>query len=149
MKTLSCTVLILLASLHITFGQSPRQYYHIANGWTDLNLSGKIKGKFSWQIENHHRREDMQGDYNQATTTGNIYNNLNQHIFRPYIHYQLNPNVRFTLMPLGWMGSNRFKDGVPSAFFSELRVSPQVIITQNTGIYFLLDKNGHFILGEN
>jgi Protein of unknown function (DUF2490) len=127
---------VLFALLLISFygfSQSPRNYYHIGNGWTDINVSGKIKGKFSWQIENQHRREDMQGDYNAATTTGNIYHNLNQNPFRPYVHYQPNPNIRFSLMPLGWIGSNRFKDGKPSAFFSELRIAPQVILTQTIG----------------
>jgi Protein of unknown function (DUF2490) len=119
--------------LHGAFAQSPRNFYHIANGWTDINISGKLKGNFTWQIENQHRREDMQGDYNAATTTGNLYNNLNQHLFRPYIHYQPNPSIRFSLMPLGWIGSNRFKDGAPSAFFSELRIAPQVTLTQTIG----------------
>ncbi len=119
--------------LNTSFSQSPRQYYHISNGWTDINISGKIAGKFTWQLENQHRREDMQGDYNAATTTGNPYNNLNQHVFRPWVHYQFNPNVRFSLMPLGWIGSNRFAEGAPSAFFSEIRVSPQVMLTQNLG----------------
>lgn len=129
---LSAIAILLIVNLD-AFSQSPRKYYHISNGWTDLNVSGKIAGKFSWQIENQHRREDMQGDYNSSTITGNPYNNLNQHVFRPYIHFQLNPNVRFSLMPLGWIGSNRFKEGQPSAFFSELRITPQVILTQNFG----------------
>jgi|GEM_PF-1858561 len=116
-----------------SISQSPRQYHRITNGWTDLNISGKIAGKFSWQLENQHRRQDMQGDYEPSTTTGNPYHNLNQHIWRPYVHYQLNPNVRFSLMPLGWIGSNRFSAGSPSAFFSELRVAPQVILTQTLG----------------
>jgi hypothetical protein len=133
--TLVFGALVLVLSLsHVAQAQSPRQYYHISNGWTDFNVSGKIAGKFSWQVENQHRREDMQGDYNEATTTGNPYNNLNQHVFRPYIHYQYSPAVRFSLMPLGWIGSNRFKDGAPSAFFSELRVAPQIILTQQVGI---------------
>ncbi len=132
--TLIFGALVLLLSIsQAAKAQSPRQYYHISNGWTDFNVSGKIAGKFSWQVENQHRREDMQGDYNEATTTGNPYNNLNQHVFRPYIHYQYSPAVRFSLMPLGWIGSNRFKDGAPSAFFSELRVAPQVILTQQLG----------------
>jgi Protein of unknown function (DUF2490) len=120
----------------VSFAQNSipvRQFYNISNGWTDLNVSGKIKSKLLWQIENHHRREDMQGDYNEATKTGNPYKTLNQHIIRPYLHYQLNPNVRFSLMPLGWMGSNRYSEGKPSAFFSELRIAPQVILTQNIG----------------
>lgn len=120
---------VFLCCLEI-LAQSPRQYYHIANGWTDLNISGKIAGKFSWQLENQHRRQDQQGDYNPATTTGNPYHNLNQHIFRPYIHYQMSPLVRFSLMPLGWIGTNRFVNGEVAAFFPELRVSPQVILSQ-------------------
>lgn len=133
MKKLLLSAILLLTFSGVSIAQSPRHYYHISNGWTDLNISGKLAGKFTWQIENQHRREDMQGDYNDATTTGNPYNNLNQHVFRPYIHYQLNPNVRFSLMPLGWIGSNRFANGVASAFFGEIRVAPQVILTQNIG----------------
>jgi hypothetical protein len=131
-KTFLTAILPLLATA-LSFAQNPRQYYHIANGWTDLNISGKIAGKFSWQLENQQRRQDMQGDYNEATTTGNPYHNLNQHVFRPWVHFQMNPNVRFSLMPFGWIGTNRFKDGVPSAFFAEYRISPQVILTQNIG----------------
>ena len=129
-----CLAVFLMASIYCTNGQtSPRTFYTISNGWTDLNISGKIAGKFSWTLENQQRREDMQGDYNTANTTGNLYNTFNQHLFRPYIHYQANPNLRFSLMPLGWIGSNRFAAGVPSAFFSELRMSPQTILTQNYG----------------
>lgn len=113
--------------------QSPRVFHNIKNGWSDLNVSGKLFGKFTWQIENQHRREDEQGDYNTSTETGNRYNNLNQHVFRPYIHYTLNPNIRFSLMPIGWIGSNRFAGGKPTFFFSEIRVAPQVILTQNFG----------------
>jgi hypothetical protein len=126
-------IIAFISSMIGANAQSPRDYYHISNGWSDINVSGKLKGKFSWQIENQHRREDMQGDYNAATTTGNPYHNLNQNVFRPYVHYQPNPNIRFSLMPLGWIGSNRFKDGAPSAFFAELRIAPQVILTQNIG----------------
>jgi Protein of unknown function (DUF2490) len=133
MKKIILSAIILLTMLSTSFSQSPRQYYHISNGWTDVNISGKIAGKFTWQIENQQRREDKQGDYNESTTTGNPYNNLNQHVFRPWIHYQMNPNIRLSLMPLGWIGSNRFKEGEPSAFFAEIRVSPQVILTQNIG----------------
>ncbi len=141
MKTYLLSAILLLTLPTVSFSQSPRQFYHISNGWTDLNVSGKIAGKFSWQIENQQRRQDMQGDYNDATTTGNPYNNLNQHVFRPYIHYQLNPNIRFSLMPLGWIGSYRFGYGTtttPSAgkplfFFSEIRIAPQVVLTQNIG----------------
>lgn len=133
MKTLLMSAMLLLTLSTVSFSQSPRQFYHIPNGWTDLNISGKIAGKFSWQIENQQRRQDMQGDYNDATTTGNPYNNLNQHVFRPYIHYQPNPNIRVSLMPLGWIGSYRFNAGKPSAFFSELRIAPQVVLTQNIG----------------
>ncbi|MET3128476.1 hypothetical protein ABID42_003595 [Arcicella rosea] len=133
MKNVILSAILLLTLSNSSFSQSPRQYYHIANGWTDINISGKIAGKFTWQLENQHRREDMQGDYNSGTTTGNPYNNLNQHVFRPWLHYQFNPNIRFSLMPLGWIGSNRFKEGSPSAFFSEIRVSPQVMLTQNFG----------------
>ncbi len=135
MKKIVFSIAILLSSFGIALAQSvsPRHYYHILNGWTDINISGKLYGKFSWQIENQHRREDMQGDYNEATTTGNPYHNLNQNVFRPYIHYQANPNLRFSLMPLGWIGSNRFANGAPSFFFGELRIAPQVILTQNIG----------------
>jgi hypothetical protein len=141
MKKLMLSVMLLLIFTGASFSQSPRQFYHISNGWTDLNISGKIAGKFTWQIENQHRRQDMQGDYNDATTTGNPYNNLNQHVFRPYIHYQPNPNIRVSLMPLGWIGSYRFGYGTattpsvgkPLFFFSELRIAPQVVLTQNIG----------------
>lgn len=133
MKKLFLTALVSLLATALCSAQSPRQYYHISDGWTDLNISGKIAGKFTWQLENQQRRQDMQGDYNEATTTGNPYHNLNQHVFRPWVHFQLNPNVRFSLMPFGWIGSNRYKDGIPSAFFAEYRISPQVILTQNLG----------------
>lgn len=133
MRLQSLFLVALFPFASTVFAQSPRQYYHTSGAWTDLNLNGKISGKFSWQLENQQRRVDMQGDYNESTTTGNPYHNFNQHLFRPYIHYQLNPTVRFSLMPLGWIGSNRFKDGVPSAFFAEYRISPQVILTQQIG----------------
>lgn len=120
MKKFIMTAILSLMATALSFSQSPRNYYHISNGWTDLNISGKIAGKFSWQLENQQRRQDMQGDYNESTTTGNPYHNLNQHVFRPWVHFQLNPNVRFSLMPFGWIGSNRFSNGAPSAFFQNI-----------------------------
>lgn len=126
-------ILLQVVFLSSVYGQSPRQFYNIPSGWSDLNVSDKLFSKFSWQIENQHRREDAQGEYNTATENGNIYHNLNQHVFRPYIHYQMNPNIRFSLMPMGWIGSNRFSAGKPSFFFSELRIAPQIILTQNIG----------------
>ena len=132
MKKSSTILGAILLSIQL-YAQPPRQYYHISNAWTDLNFSGKITEKLSWQLESQHRRQDMQGDYHPSTTSGNPYQNLNQHIFRPWLHYQLNPSIRFSFLPLGWMGSNQFKDGVPSAFFSELRISPQIMLTQQLG----------------
>jgi hypothetical protein len=132
MKSLSIIVGAILLTIQV-YAQSPRQYYHISNAWTDLNISGRITEKWSWQLENQDRRQDMQGDYNPSTTSGNPFQNLNQHIFRPWLHYQLNPSIRFSFLPIGWIGSNRFKDGVPSAFFSELRISPQITLTQHLG----------------
>ena len=132
MRNLSTILGAILLSIQL-YAQSPRQYYHISSAWTDLNFSGKITGKLSWQLENQNRRQDMQGDYNPSTTSGNPYQNLNQHIFRPWLHYQLNPSIRFSFLPLGWIGSIRFKDGVPSTFFSELRIPPQIMLTQQLG----------------
>lgn len=126
--------LLLLGLMPILlFSQASRQYYHIPNAWMDVNVSGKLYKKFSWQIENSHRRQDMQGEYNESTTTGNLFHSFGQHVVRPYVHYQLSPKIRFSLMPLGWIGSNRFNEGNPISFFSELRISPQVMLTQFLG----------------
>ena len=58
MKSLSIIVGAILLTIQV-YAQSPRQYYHISNAWTDLNISGRITEKWSWQLENQDRRQDM------------------------------------------------------------------------------------------
>jgi hypothetical protein len=125
MKKFIMTAVLSLLATALSFSQSPRSYYHISNGWTDLNISGKI-AENSLELENQQRRQDMQGITTKVPLLETLIINLNQHVFRPWVHFQLNPNVRFSLMPFGWIGSNRFSNGSPSAFFSEYRISPQL-----------------------
>lgn len=124
----------------LVMAQSPRTYVSNTQAWTDLNITTQTHKKFSFQLEYQYRR---QADNELIANGGNNpYKHLQQQLYRPYIHYQANPSVRFSLMPLGWIGTYRFDGttGGHSKFFSELRITPQVLLSQNIGRVILTHR---------
>lgn len=114
----------------ISFSQN-REYKYTKMFWTETIFSGKIKGKFGYQVDYQYRRSADPntvegGDHN------NIFKNPLQQVVRPWIYYQPNDAIRFSLSPLGWWG-NWSESGSNLQFTPEFRITPQVTLNQKFG----------------
>jgi hypothetical protein len=113
------------------FAQSPRKYITNNMFWTETILNGSIKGKWKYQLDYQNRRQafNSEADGNHQ----NIFANRFQQVLRPWIHYQLNPNVRFSLSPIGWWGTWNVPNESVTKFTPEYRICPQITLTQKLG----------------
>lgn len=99
--------------------------------WTETSIGGKIKGKYSYQLDYQYRRsadaENVDGGNHD-----NLFKNPFQQVIRPWIHYQYNDIARFSLSPIGWWGT--WSNNSDNLFFQpEFRIIPQVILAQKIG----------------
>ena len=124
-----------LLSTTLTFGQTaqPRSYFSRNSFWTETVLNGKIAGKFKWQMDYQYRRQSDASDASNAS--GNLFKNACQHVYRPWIHYQLNDNIRLSLSPLGFWESfyPASENGGVRKIQPELRICPQVTVSNKYG----------------
>lgn len=157
-------ILLLLVSLQTlgTMAQMnpKRSTYNRSCFWTETVINGKVGGKFYWQLDYQYRRTS------EITTVpghekSNMFTNPFQVVYRPWIHYQLNDNVRFSLSPFGFWESyfSAGEAGGSNAKIQpEYRICPQLTLTNKIGklkidhryryeFRFLGEKpdyNGHF-----
>lgn len=136
MKSIKTTItlcLILVVSSNV-FAQVARQSFNRNSFWTETVINGVIKDKWRWQLDYQYRR--MSDASNALGHSDNLFKNAYQHVYRPWIHYQLNDAVRFSLSPVGF-----WETFTPSAENSahvrkiqpEFRISPQLTLTQKFG----------------
>lgn len=97
--------------------------------WTETVINGPIKGKFKWQMDLQYRRTSDPEDI--AGGSSNMFKNNFQHVYRPWIHYQLNDNVRFSLSPLGFWETytSAVESGSTRKVQPEFRICPQLTLT--------------------
>jgi hypothetical protein len=85
------------------------RHYNVKNSlWTEINLVGKIKGDFDWQLDFQYRRESDQAGYQKNPNMANIVKNGYQTVFRPWIHYYpkaFGRKLRFSISPIGYWGT--------------------------------------------
>ena len=71
--------------------------------WSEIVLTGKIAGKFSYQLDYQYRRSadpsNIQGDQD------NLFKNAFQQVLRPWIHYQAMDALRVSISPIGFWGT--------------------------------------------
>lgn len=133
MLTLSLRLFFAVFFMISVFPAAAQQRDHVRNNmfWSEVNIIGAIKGKFSYQLDYQHRRqaipENLPGDHQHLAKYPLL------QTIRPWVHYQLNPAVRFSFAPLAWLGNWRLPENGKSVFFPEFRITPQVILRQPIG----------------
>ena len=134
-------VLLFCLLSNFTFSQHPnatRDYDGNHMLWVNMQLNGKIKGKFNYGLDVEMRR---QADPNHAYEPGDVVgkNNFNiiknpyQDALRPWIHYQFSDKIRFSWSPVTWFGTWSFPINGKTTYQPELRTSPQITFYQNMG----------------
>ncbi len=125
----------------IAFAQHPtalRDYDANHMLWSNLQLNGKIKGKFNYGLDVEMRRQaDPAHAYEPGDVVGkdrfNIIKHPYQDALRPWIHYQLNEKVRFSWSPVTWFGTWYFPVNGKTTYQPEFRTSPQITFYQSLG----------------
>lgn len=128
------------------FGTSPRAHTQRKSLWTEFNFFGTISKNKRWQYQmDYQYRRSADASFIQGGSTGNIFKQAQQQVFRPWIHYWLvEGSVRLSLSPIGywvtWTPTDETtlypnKDGVTTgqSVFPEFRFSPQVTTIHNIG----------------
>ena len=103
--------------------------------WTQLDLSYRTAGRWSFQLDNIYRRQ-------ADDTNGNDLNILRYpllQVLRPWVTYQSSKSVRWSLSPISlWWGWNESSRS-PLTFQQSLRVTPQFVFSKPA-------KRGEFVL---
>ncbi len=126
--------LLILFSENQAFTQSPREYVHNNVFWSMSFFNGKLSknGKFNYEIEYQYRRIS-DPDIQAVNRNGSPFAHLQTQFIRPWLYYQLNPNVRFSLSPISWFGAWNYTNGNLANFIPEYRITPQVTVSQAIG----------------
>ncbi|MEY4540828.1 MAG: hypothetical protein RLZZ306_2585 [Bacteroidota bacterium] len=97
-------------------------------------LNGKMtkNGKLNYEIEYQNRRIS-DPDNQVVDRNSSPFAHLQTHFVRPWIYYQLNPNVRFSLSPVAWFGAWNYPNGKLGSFTPEYRITPQITMFQTIG----------------
>ena len=143
---------LLLLSSTTVFAQAPastpRDYIVNHMFWGNVVLAGKIKGKFDYQVDLEYRTQaDPNHSADSNTTVGsdhyNIFKHPYQYAIRPWIHYQPNKTLRFSISPLTWFGSWQYPVNGVTYYQPEYRTAGQVTVYNALG-RVLLDHRYRF-----
>jgi hypothetical protein len=70
--------------------------------WSKVEINDIFdNGKWGWGIDGVYRRKNEEG-------TGGMFDAPLRESVRPWVHYQLSPNARFSVSPLGYMHTNEY-----------------------------------------
>ena len=111
--------------------------------WTETVINGVIKNKFKWQMDFQYRRTSDPSDLSsKAGYSSNLFKNEFQHVYRPWIHYQLNDNIRFSISPLGFWETytSSFESGSTRKVQPEYRICPQLTLTNKLFDRIIIDQ---------
>lgn len=139
----SCILSIILSVSYIAgYGQTHNQFNKNQAFWSELNISGRIKNKWSYQVDYQFRRQGRSDKVKQAYAAGGISDgNANsgiftypsQQVFRPWIAYQASEKLKLSLSPLGWWGTWTPNAAGGLNFQPEFRITTQAIYTHTLG----------------
>jgi hypothetical protein len=118
-----------------SFAQAPQRTTFNRNSfWTETVFNGAVHNKWKWQLDYQFRRMSDASD--RPNASGNLFKNPFQHVYRPWIHYQLNESVRFSLSPLGfwetYLPSSEGASG-KAQIQPEFRICPQLTLSNKIG----------------
>ncbi len=110
-----------------------RKTYYRNSFWTETILNGPIHKKFKWQLDYQYRRMSDASDV--ANASGNMFKTSYQHVYRPWLHYQLNDNVRLSLSPIGFLETwtAAAEAGGRKKVQPEFRICPQLTLMNKIG----------------
>lgn len=128
---------VLLFSSMTAVGQTTstdeKDSYSRNSFWTETVFNGAIKNKWKWQLDYQYRRSSDASYVPDAS--GNLFKNSFAHVYRPWIHYQLNQDVRLSLSPIGfwesWSAAS--ESGGQRKIEPEFRICPQITLTNKIG----------------
>lgn len=124
--------LFLVAGVAAT-AQDQRKAFSRNSFWTETVINGVIQNQWRWQLDYQYRRMSDASDVPNAS--GNLFKNSFQHVYRPWIHYQLNDNIRLSLSPIGFWEtfSPAAESGGTQKIQPEFRICPQLTTTSRIG----------------
>lgn len=110
-----------------------REVYSRNSFWTETVFNGAISKKWKWQLDYQYRRSS-DPDYITGSSS-NLFKNPFAHVYRPWVHYQMNESVRFSLSPLGfWESWTSVAEGNGTRKIEpEFRVCPQITMSYKLG----------------
>ena len=147
MKKINVVLVVLMLVLNV-FGSSAqttdhREIVRRNSFWTETVFNGVIKDKWRWQMDFQYRRTSDPADArSKAGYSSNMFKNNFQHVYRPWIHYQMNENVRFSLSPLGFWETytGTVEGGGKRYVLPEFRICPQLTLTSKIFNRVIIDQ---------
>jgi hypothetical protein len=134
LKTIGFITLWTIFYLPETSAQVPQRESFSRNSfWTETVINGMIKNKWRYQLDYQYRR--MSDASNITNASGNLFKNPFQHVYRPWLHYQMNDNVRLSISPLGFWETftPAVEGGGQKKVQPEFRICPQLTLSNKIG----------------
>ena len=129
------TVCLVLAAIATANAQTaPRTSFSRNSFWTETIINGSIHNRWRWQMDYQYRR--MSDASTVIGGSANPFKNAYQHVYRPWVHFQMNENIRFSLSPIGfWETFTPSGEGTTgkTQLQPEFRVCPQLTLTHKIG----------------
>jgi hypothetical protein len=130
MKKILFTAITFFITIH-SFAQTTdsREIVKRNSFWTETVINGVIKDKWKYQLDFQYRRTSDLSD--AINGSSNMFKNNFQHVYRPWVHYQLNDNVRLSLSPLGFWETytSSLETGTVNKVQPEFRICPQLTLS--------------------
>jgi hypothetical protein len=123
------------------FSQSPtatRDFVPNHIFWFSTQVTGKLKGKFTYGVDLEYRRQADPGHgYDPGTNVGkdrlNIFKNPYQEAVRPWVHYKPNDKIRISFAPITWFATWSFPVDGKTTYLPEYRTTFQITLLNNYG----------------
>lgn len=139
-KVISSIVFVLLGNNPVNAQNTSSKRDNVDNKmfWFQGVIIGKICPKWTYHLDLEYRRQaDPEHGYKMGDKVGpdkeGVFKNPYQYAIRPFIHYQPNEHIRFSLSPLTWFGSYTFPVNGKTYYTPEFRWSPQVTFYKTFG----------------
>ena len=143
MKKINFILLLLFLTINVlTFAQTTdeREVVRRNSFWTETIFNGVIKNKWRYQLDYQYRTTSDLSELKGGSS--NMFHNNFQHVYRPWIHYQMNENVRFSLSPIGFWETytSHQETGSVRKVQPELRISPQLTLSHKIYNRVMIDQ---------